>query len=192
MRGDSLRDFYAKSLAILGLGLLAGAGAMVDYWPVGAPLPSVDAAVLPAPAGPALAQRLDQQIPRPNFGRPLPAPVVISARNVGSARFYTPKVAQPAVAAVEPAETPVISAVAIPDVTIAVSTSALDDIVEPQEIAWQIGEPPRAQLPPTPGLIGEALRKTKDSIVRTGAATRSTIADAFRGVVGAFKKVSPF
>ena len=41
MRGDSLRDFYAKTLAVLGLGLLAGAGAIVDYWPVGGRLPAI-------------------------------------------------------------------------------------------------------------------------------------------------------
>jgi hypothetical protein len=33
MRGDSIRDLYAKTLALLGLGLLAGTGALVDYWP---------------------------------------------------------------------------------------------------------------------------------------------------------------
>jgi hypothetical protein len=41
-------------------------------------------------------------------------------------------------------------------------------------------------------VIGGALRKTKDSLVRTTAATGGTIADAFKGVVGAFKKVTPF
>ena len=33
MRGDSLRDLYAKVIAVVGLGVLAGAGALVDYWP---------------------------------------------------------------------------------------------------------------------------------------------------------------
>lgn len=33
MRGDSIRDLYAKSLAILGLALLGAVGAAVDYWP---------------------------------------------------------------------------------------------------------------------------------------------------------------
>ena len=51
-----------------------------------------------------------------------------------------------------------------------------------------------AAVPPaTPtGFIGGALKKTKESLVKTGTVTGSSIADAFRGVVGAFKKVSPF
>jgi hypothetical protein len=49
VRGDSLRDLYAKALALLGLGLLGAAGALVDYWPVPSALPAVaSASVLPA------------------------------------------------------------------------------------------------------------------------------------------------
>ena len=48
-------------------------------------------------------------------------------------------------------------------------------------------------LPESPtGFIGGALKKTKDSLVKTGVVTGGSIADAVRGVVGAFKKVSPF
>ena len=49
MRGDSLRDLYAKALALLGLGLLGVAGALVDYWPVQGELPTV-ASILDLPA----------------------------------------------------------------------------------------------------------------------------------------------
>jgi hypothetical protein len=51
---------------------------------------------------------------------------------------------------------------------------------------------PLINAAPSPGLIGGALRKTKDSIVRASAVTGSTIADALKGVGGAFKKVTPF
>lgn len=44
MRGDSLRDFYAKALALVGLGALAGVGAAVDYWPTATPVPAVASA----------------------------------------------------------------------------------------------------------------------------------------------------
>src|SRR5690606_234841 len=51
VRGDSRRDLYAKTLALCGLGLLAGTGALVDYWPVGMKLPLAvtDPAVRPSP-----------------------------------------------------------------------------------------------------------------------------------------------
>jgi hypothetical protein len=56
VRGYSLRDLYAKALALLGLGLLGAAGALVDYWPVHSTLPVVASAlVLPTDFGlPAL------------------------------------------------------------------------------------------------------------------------------------------
>src|SRR5688500_16492133 len=41
MRGDSLRDFYAKTLALLGLALVGVLGALVDHWPTAQPLPKV-------------------------------------------------------------------------------------------------------------------------------------------------------
>src|SRR5262249_25621578 len=54
MRGDSVRDFYAKALALLGLAVLAGTGALVDYWPTGFALPDTSSAL----RLPALAQAL--------------------------------------------------------------------------------------------------------------------------------------
>jgi len=42
------------------------------------------------------------------------------------------------------------------------------------------------------GFFSGALRKTRDGIVKTGIITGSSIADAFKGMLGAFKKVSPF
>jgi hypothetical protein len=81
VRGDSLRDFYAKTLAVLGLGLLAGAGAIVDYWPVGEEVPSVPAvAGLESPRL-ALPQNLTAEIPAPapQIALPRPAPIQVMA-----------------------------------------------------------------------------------------------------------------
>lgn len=50
VRGDSLRDLYAKALALLGLGLLGATGALVNYWPVQNNMPGV-ASALVVPAG---------------------------------------------------------------------------------------------------------------------------------------------
>ena len=52
VRGDSRQDLYAKFLALAGLGLLAGVGALVDYWPTDVRVPRAANTVarLPAPA----------------------------------------------------------------------------------------------------------------------------------------------
>ena len=57
----------------------------------------------------------------------------------------------------------------------------------PEQLETWVGGPPE----PT-GFIGGALKKTKDSLVKTGAVTSASLGNAVRGVVGAFKKVSPF
>ena len=43
MRGDSRLDFYAKSLALAGLGLVGAVGALIDYWPASTRLPVAEA-----------------------------------------------------------------------------------------------------------------------------------------------------
>jgi hypothetical protein len=55
MRGDSLRDFYAKTIALVGLAVVGGLGALIDYWPVTHPMPRVATALPGAePAVPAV------------------------------------------------------------------------------------------------------------------------------------------
>jgi hypothetical protein len=208
VRGDSVRDFYAKTLAVVGLGLIAGAGAVVDYWPVSRPLPAVDGRLSLLTAPPALPQNLSQDIP-------LPAPVLARATLTPARPVIRPQhIAWPAFA--EPAAvlaaaglTPGTKAARLP----AIPNDRLPVITAPAvEIVSQIGEPVAlvayAVAPPVedmrssgsitparsgqPGFLGGALKKTKDSIVRTGAATGASIADAFRGFFGAVKKVSPF
>jgi hypothetical protein len=196
VRGDSLRDLYAKTLAVLGLGLLAGAGAAVDYWPVGSAAPTVTSPALPRPGIPALTQDLDQTIPAPAawHARAVDVRGTIHARNVGSARFLTADVPSGPNSPVSKASEPVPSLHAPIDSqwSMTLSTSSMVTAVD-----LEMAQPINAA--PAPGLIGGALRKTKDSIVRasavtgsTLAVTGSTIADALKGVGGAFKKVTPF
>jgi hypothetical protein len=194
VRGDSLRDLYAKTLAVLGLGLLAAAGAVVDYWPVGSSAPIIESARLPRPAVPVLTQNLDQTIPSPKAWRAPVAAVrgTIHARNVGSARFLT---------SAPPNGDPTRTASAAP------ASRPLPAFRAPVESQWQVtltpvdlmaavdgdeGMAPPINAAPATGLIGGALRKTKESLARAGAVTGSTIADALKGVRGAFKKVTPF
>ena len=197
MRGDSLRDLYAKTLAVLGLGLLAGAGAVVDYWPVGSSAPEIASARLARPEVPALTQNLDQTIPAPVFSRARVVEVrgTIHAKNVGSARFLTPvtEVVQtaPAAPAIQPVPALRAPIAAQWAMTLADSDSTIPGV--------ELDMVPPADPSAAPGLIGGALRKTKESLGRASAMTSSTIAlagstiaDAFKGVGGAFKKVTPF
>jgi hypothetical protein len=191
VRGDSLRDFYAKTLAVFGLGLLAGAGAAVDYWPVGSPLPVVASARLPRPVLPALTQQLDQRIPAPSLAGPAYVRGTIHPKNVGSAKFLV------AAAVPGPTQTPPAVSQPVPDVTLATAEMQWSAVftsfpsATSQDLALASVAPVSDATSAT-GVIGGALRKTKDSLVRTTAATGGTIADAFKGVVGAFKKVTPF
>ena len=63
MRGDSIRDLYAKTLALLGLGVLAGTGALVDYWPSGVRLPAVEAGFVQPELSLSLALAVPTQSP---------------------------------------------------------------------------------------------------------------------------------
>jgi hypothetical protein len=117
----------------------------------------------------------------------------ILAKNVGTARFLTTVPVVAVSRATESATAPV------PDLAVPVADvpSMLALIPQPDVTVayYALAVPPPAAPPaaaPSSGFIGGALRKTKDSIVRTGAITGATIADAFKGVFGAFKKVNPF
>jgi hypothetical protein len=171
----------------MGLGLLAGAGAVVDYWPVGGAMPGVRQAVLPMPDVPVLAQNLDMAIPEP-AAVPRRAPAL--RLTAAGARLFLPPAEPvaplPRVVAPEPlpvpawesipvdAATPELLSVSLVDAGLVIAAPTVDD---------DSGDP---------GLIGGAIRKTKDSLMRTGAVTRASLADAVRGVVGAFRKVTPF
>ena len=209
VRGESVRDFYAKTLAVVGLGLIAGAGAVVDYWPVARPMPVVDDRLALFTAPPVLPQNLVQDIPLP---APAPARVAVTARRavIRPQHITWPAFAEPsavlAAAGLLKPKTKTPPAPVIPTERVPVITDAAIAVVsqlgEPVLLAAYAIAPPvedlrsaasiAANRPGQQGFLGGALKKTKDSIVRTGAATGASIADAFRGFFGAVKKVSPF
>ena len=185
MRGDSLRDFYAKTLAVVGLGLLAAAGAIVDYWPVNGEWPSVSAVT---------ALRSHRPLPRPALATEVAAPRSIRVSHASSRRdnapafakaFRTVKFADPVVVPLEPMPLPELDLSGLESASAAtlLAMSSLDlDLVPPmQEAFGSIGggalTTPRAILT---GAVG-ALKKT-----------RLSLREAFRGVVGRIRKVSPF
>ena len=204
MRGDSLRDLYAKTLALFGLALLAGVGALVDYWPASGALPVV--------------------------ASPMPGPVPVRLPNLASIDVDTlkPSAAAPTAIA-QPRPALVRRAPVNRTVDVALHALPLVPVVDdiPVTDAVTLGEPPlpaavtpvvatrlpapEIELPPAPvpgfgpsppGSAGgdgsadgffdnatSAFKKTGESIVNTTVKTGSSIIKAFGVVGGAFKKV---
>lgn len=180
MRGDSLRDFYAKTLAVVGLGLLAGAGAIVDYWPVNEELPTTPAVSgLIAPA-PVLVQNLSIAIPAPFMRAPraprrLPDDFIIATADVQSAEMTTASAA-----AITLDSAPIPS-----DFVVVRSIPP-----SPSDQALGLDSPPLPDgtTEESRRLLADALKRTKERI----AAARGLFSDAMSGVAGAFRRVSPF
>jgi hypothetical protein len=205
VRGDSLRDLYAKTLALFGLALLAGVGALVDYWPAPAalpvvlsPTPAAAPARLPAVASDlsrALSQRARAATPadlsaraRPAMTRRAPAhrPVAIALDSLPVAPYAGDV---PVADVVELGVPP-----ALPPVTPAVATrvSATEIALPPAPMLTFGPSAPSAPLAAPDGFFGNAtsaFKKTGESIVNTTVKTGSQIIKAFGFVGGAFKKV---
>lgn len=183
MRGDSLRDFYAKTFVVLGLGLLAAAGAVVDYWPANGEWPNVPPVAGLRPAVPAIAQDLTQTIPAPVIPRAARPAVEIVASN-----SIVP--AQPVAEVVLTLDAPPPAPEPIPADFILASIP-----MDLPVFALALGEPPLVEPLPSgqasegiQGRVTDVLRRTRDSFkdARTG------LRGAWSGVVGAFKRVNPF
>ena len=218
VRGDSLRDFYAKGLALVGLGMLAGAGAVVDYWPATLDVPRVARTPQinqPAPVRPPRASGLDPSFMRASL------PVAPVSRSDHSSQSFTtqpagtgatPLALQGANTGTEPVMRSFVAEGAMPLTSgrrIALAAAPVVPAMpmpstEPAAVENGPVEPPAPRetpaaaamlastAPPPDGFFSGALKKTGASIMKGGAATGASIADAFRSVFGAFKKVSPF
>jgi hypothetical protein len=203
VRGDSLRDLYAKALALLGLAALAAIGAIFDYWPVSndlphlvdrglpvvtprpLPVPAMTAvATSPArvarPAAPIDARRDDISVPVAAVPSPvtfaLAAPAPFDTFNLGTSVALMPAPAKSndtghALAMPQPADT---------------------------DFAWFETVPQQVELFPAPvssdngsavSFVTDALKKTGDTIVRTGMKTGASIRDALVTFGGAFRKI---
>ncbi len=178
MRGDSLRDLYAKTLAVVGLGLLAGAGAIVDYWPVGEPWPAVPVVAGLQPDAPVLVAAVTREIPAPARPARLPRPVPVSI-TAGLFRSIPPAGVTPSVFGLDPAPAP---ADFLP-VDRTLPTSGL-------LVSVHLAPPPAVgpESDDARGGVSRAVRRTRESLI----AARAFLGEAFSGVVVAFRKVSPF
>jgi len=200
VRGDSIRDLYAKTLALLGLGVLAGAGALVDYWPVGITFPEAGAA-LEAPTVVVAIPPAALQVPvlrahpgqlvtgglpiAPAFeGRavlPLPVtdtlPVAVGQQVSLAMPNAFPPAAQPALTTdpsnVVPAADYQSVALMIDDGAFGIESSLAPVDDEPD------------------GLITGAFKKAGSSIMKTGMKTGASIFDAARVIGGAVRKALP-
>lgn len=205
MRSHSRLDFYAKSLAVAGLGCLGAIGALIDYWPAQGPLPEVAAvAERPgalivrtladvsdfssgAPARISLASMTSDIQPRPVATRPArvralePSPVALASLVTES------------VTLAEPPEVPVVARL----LPVTVEVGALHLPVEPATLAsaeesWEPTAPSvMAFNQPDDGFLSGVLRKTGSSVVMLGSSITkagSSLFGAFRFVGGAVRR----
>lgn len=202
VRGDSLRDLYAKTLALLGLGVLAGAGALVDYWPIGVNVPDAGSALdLPALARPLpVSDQLSVRIVQQSTPRS-------SRRSIQADREAAPALAYSAL----PVAVASDSGLGAP-VGLAAPVTRNAPLVAPASFELPVAtvasyEPhlPLAATDNVPlpaptsttasaesdGFLTGAFKKTGSSIVKTGMKTGSSIYDAVRVVGGAVRKALP-
>lgn len=209
-RGDSRRDFYAKALALFGLGLLGATAAVVDNWPAG----SVVSTAMVRGSDPAAAPlRLDLR----KFNVTPDAPAASRVASVRAAVQSAPLQHSGSLSltsvgvtfADQPPAAPASFSVesGLPQ---GVQFSAVGLVEAPQEAPVVFIGPiedhdyrtsaPGARSAAVgatmnDGFFSGAVKKTQDTLAKTG----STIADAFRAVGGAVgavggavKRVMPF
>ena len=204
MQGYSVHDLYTKALAVLGLGMLAGIGALVDYWPSmsGLPIPAnvrvsppVQMTVSGIPAGPGSIN-------------PTPARATLRARAVAapastatSSNVQTQTVLAAALIPAEALGANVPLAALEIDPPPAVEQSVVSFVqsdvpAESAEADYPLmvhaGAPvARALDEDGDGFITGAFRKTGTSIRKTSVKTGSSIVGAIRGFGGAVRRALP-
>ena len=204
MRGDSLRDFYAKALALVGLGTLASVGALVDYWPGTVDVPRVAGPVSRVSA-PALLPAVDLASAVNFEARPrvkaanIPALILVSTdtaqivepwTSLAPATFEAPTAFAPPAPLSDSYDALPVSEMDVP-VSVFQPAALPGTNVALEERAMSYAPPPVVQAPAaasSDGITG-VLRRTGSSLAAAGAKTGSTIVGAFRAVGGAFRKI---
>ena len=210
MQGYSVHDLYTKALALLGLGVLAGAGALVDYWPSGSSLPRPADARVSAPgqivasAAPSEPVRIDAVSSRTTRPRVVVtrAAVVTSPSDTALPTLTPVLIPSGALGTTVPlaALTTDTLPVFVDETTVAYAPAAVRD--ESSAPAYTLVENPTAPVAPAvdrgDGLIfGDdavitiAFRKTGASIQKASVKTGSSIAGAIRGFGGAVRRALP-
>ncbi len=206
MRGDSRQDLYAKSLAIVGLGLLAGIGALVDYWPtdVRVPHPANVVVRIPSPARaiavPPTMPVIEHAVATVRRARPATTPVaslpVAVVASLVPAALTTLSAPPPAVAQVVPpavALAPPAREVALSLPPAAPGSEGVDTTEDPLR-QFSSGSSSDDSFFLTDGFktAGDSLMKVGGSVVTVGVKTGQSVADMFRAAAGAVKKLKFF
>ena len=200
MRGYSLHDLYAKGLALLGLGMLAGTGALMDYWPSeggSLPMPAAPSVSVPIPtrtlASAGVIAVPDARVPAPRrtsvrrvsvveapLAAPPSAPMVLPPS--GSLGVNVPLSVLESASVPETADGPLVASEPVTLVASETALPAAYALVEHQSapVSRAIDESESG------GLVSGVFRKTGNSLRKTGAKTGSSIVGAIRGFGGAF------
>jgi hypothetical protein len=170
----------------MGLGLLAAVGAVVDYWPVGGELPKVPTQAVLRPSLPAAAQ-LQQEIPAPAIVRLTRASFTTQrtfAHALRTVKFVSDDQV-PMNARLDAAPVPDAGVIGLEDCsqTLFAATGDLELDLAPPVDLMAAG----TQEDPHWSLTG-AMRRTRDSLKDA----RMFLGTKLGGVVGAFRRVSPF
>ena len=197
MRGDSRRDLYAKTLALCGLGVLAGAGAVVDYWPVGVRFPAI-APLVGQPAS------LMPPISRSAEFAPIESStdlVVRAAAAQTPARSSEPAVVYASLPATRAlnrgfGEAVELNRLPVPQfVAVSRDIPPMNDVYPelyapvPQLLADRTSSGPGDSS--DDGFLGSAFKRTGTSIVKTSMKTGVSIFGAVRVVGSAVRRVLP-
>jgi hypothetical protein len=198
VRGDSIRDFYAKALAVTGLGLLAGVGALVDYWPAPLGVPHTPSVATRFGAVGPLTVALPSEFPI-TIDRPRSAPrAVLASLSVSTSEAAQAVLVTNAVMEEPPASASAVTKSAPPppmlvesavDVPAApVSLSDLPVAPAPTVSAEMLATLPHtvAAVDDSDGLLTGAFKKTGSSIATAGTKAGTGLATAARVVGGAF------
>ena len=198
MRGDSLRDLCAKSLALAGLALLAGVGALFDYWPIATDIPyvagernvAVRGAIPPANITSSPTASIGRERRRP-VAPVAPVAAVASGPSLPSATPFTLALGTPVALPRFELAVPVV-VVTVQDATADPGLVLAEPPVVPRVGIAEFLAPPVAPQTSESGAVSfvtGALKKTGRTIVSASVKTGASIRDAVLSLGGAFKKV---
>lgn len=202
MRGDSRIDFYAKSLALVGLGLLGATGAAIDYWPGDVRLPRV--ATIPATlVTPSVQTSIDLRglesftpsgagVVRASFVRSASPEISRLARTtiVANDTAHSEKDAAPAIAEGWLVHSGVVRGLPVLSWTAPAPEPTMDVESLPPGEAWHpLPAPEMAMDQSSNGFLSGILKKTGSSVGTSLSTVSNSLGKASTSLVGAVRAV---